>query len=121
MDGSRKYHPECINPDTKEHTCYALTDKWILAQKLGILKIQFTDTQVTILEHHMKLKKKEDQCLGASVFLRMENKILIGANMKKKYGAETEGKAIQRVPHLVIHPIYSHQMQTLLWMPISAC
>ena len=32
---------------------YALTDKWILAQKLGIPKIQFTD--------HMKLKKKEDQ------------------------------------------------------------
>jgi hypothetical protein len=28
------------------------TDKWILAQKLGIPKIQFTN--------HMKLKKKED-------------------------------------------------------------
>jgi hypothetical protein len=36
----------------KEHTWYALTDKWILAQKLGIPKIQFTD--------HMKLKKKDD-------------------------------------------------------------
>jgi hypothetical protein len=36
---------------TKEHTWYVLTDKWILAQKLGISKIQFTD--------HMKLKKKE--------------------------------------------------------------
>ena len=36
----------------QEHTCYALTDKWILTQKLGIPKIQFTD--------HMKLKKKED-------------------------------------------------------------
>jgi hypothetical protein len=42
------------NPVTKEHTCYALTDKWILAQRLKIPKIQFTD--------HMKLKKKEDQC-----------------------------------------------------------
>ena len=29
------------NPITKEHTCYALTDKWILVQKLGIPKIQF--------------------------------------------------------------------------------
>jgi hypothetical protein len=36
---------------TKEHTTYALIDKWILAQKLGISKIQFTD--------HMKLKKKD--------------------------------------------------------------
>ena len=35
---------------------------WILAPKLKILKIQFTD--------HMKLKKKEDQSVGASVFLR---------------------------------------------------
>ena len=28
---------------TKEHTQYVLTDKWILAQKFGIPKIQFTD------------------------------------------------------------------------------
>ena len=32
---------------------HVLTDKWILAQKLRITKIQFTK--------HMKLKKKEDQ------------------------------------------------------------
>jgi hypothetical protein len=36
----------------KEHTWYVLTDKWILAQKVRISKIQFTD--------HMKPKKKED-------------------------------------------------------------
>jgi hypothetical protein len=53
MDGTRKYHPELGNPITKEHTWYTLTDKWILAQKLRIPKIQFTD--------HMKLKKKKDQ------------------------------------------------------------
>jgi hypothetical protein len=29
-------------------------------------------------------------------------------------GAETKGKAIQRVPYLGIHPIYNHQTQTLL-------
>ena len=28
--------------------------------------------------------------------------------METKYGAETEGKAIQRLPHLGIHPIYSY-------------
>jgi hypothetical protein len=38
-----------------------------------------------------------------------------------KCGAETEGKVIQRLPHLWIHPIYSHQTQTLLWLPTSAC
>jgi hypothetical protein len=34
--------------------------------------------------------------------------------------AETEGKTIQRQSHLGIHPIDSHQTQTLLWMPTSA-
>jgi hypothetical protein len=34
-----------------------LTDKWILAQKLRIPKIQFTD--------YMKLKKKEDQSVAS--------------------------------------------------------
>ena len=58
MDGTRKYHPERGNPDTKEHTWYALTGKWLLAQKLGIPKIQFTD--------HIKLKKREDQSVDAS-------------------------------------------------------
>jgi hypothetical protein len=55
---------------TKEHTWYALTDKWILAQKLRIPKIQFTD--------HMKLKKREEQSVDASVFLRRGDNILIG-------------------------------------------
>jgi hypothetical protein len=35
---------------------------WILAQKIGITKIKFTD--------HMKLKKKEDQSVDTSVLLR---------------------------------------------------
>ena len=61
----------------------------------------------------MKLKK-EDQSVGASVLLRRKNKILKGANTETKCGAETEGKTIQRLPHLGTHPIYSHQTQTLL-------
>jgi hypothetical protein len=79
---------------------------------LGISKIQFTD--------HMKLKKKEDQSVGALVLLRKENKILTGANMKTKCRTETEGQAIQRLSHLGNHPIYSHQHLTLLWMPRNA-
>jgi hypothetical protein len=42
---------------SQKNTWYALTDKWILAQKLRKPKIQFTD--------HMKLKKKEDQSVDA--------------------------------------------------------
>jgi hypothetical protein len=40
--------------------------KCILAQKLGISKIQFTD--------HMMLNQKEDQCVGASVLRRRRKK-----------------------------------------------
>jgi hypothetical protein len=81
MDGTRKYHPEWDNPVTKEHTWYVLIDEWIVAQKLGKPKIQFTD--------HMKLKKEEGQYVYVSVFLRRGNKILTGGHMETKCGAET--------------------------------
>jgi hypothetical protein len=38
-----------------------------------------------------------------------------------KFGAETEGMTIQRLPHLWTHPIYSHQTQKQLWILTSAC
>ena len=60
MDGTRKY-PEGGISVPKEHTWYALTNKWILAQKLQISKIQFPD--------HMQLKK-EDQSVCVSILLR---------------------------------------------------
>jgi hypothetical protein len=66
MDKTTKYHPEWDNLIKKEHTWYVLTDKWVLAPKLGIPKIQVTD--------HMKLKKKENQSVGASVFLERGTK-----------------------------------------------
>jgi hypothetical protein len=69
----------------------------------------------------MKLKKKEDQGVDDLVLLRRGNKIFTGGKAETKCGAETERKAIQRLPHLGIHPIYSHQTQVLLWMPSSAC
>jgi hypothetical protein len=69
----------------------------------------------------MKLKKKEDQSVDTLILLRWGNKILTGGNMETKFGAETEGKTILRLPSLGRHPIYSHQTQTLLWIPRSAC
>ena len=111
MARSRKHNTEWGNPITKEHTWYALIDKWILAQKLGIPKIQFTDQMI--------LKKKKDKSMDTLVLLRRGNKIPVWGETEMKCGAETEGKAIQRLLHLGIHPVYSYQ--TLLWMPISAC
>jgi hypothetical protein len=55
-----------VTQSQKNTQWYALTDKWILAEKLQILKIQFTD--------HMKLKRKEDQSVCASVLLRRKTK-----------------------------------------------
>jgi hypothetical protein len=57
----------------------------------------------------MKLKKKEDQTVDTLVLLRRGNKIHMGGDTETKCGVETEGKAIQRLPHLGIHPIYSYQ------------
>jgi hypothetical protein len=101
------------NPVTKEHTWYALTDKWILAQKLGIPKIQFSK--------HMKLKKKEDQSVGTSILLRTGNKIPMEGVTETKFRAETEGRTIQRMPHLEIYLTYNHQTQTVLWILTWAC
>ena len=69
----------------------------------------------------MKLKKKEDQSVDASILLRGGNKTPMEGVTETKYGAETEGKAIQKLPHSGIHPIYNLQTWTLLWMPGSAC
>jgi hypothetical protein len=69
----------------------------------------------------MKLKKKEDQSVTTSLLLRMGNKIPMEGVTETKYGAETEGKTIQRLPHPGIHPIYNHQTQTLLHMPERFC
>jgi hypothetical protein len=38
-----------------------------------------------------------------------------------KFGAKTKGWTIQRLPHLGIHLIISHQTQTLSHMPARFC
>jgi hypothetical protein len=78
----------------------------ILAQKIRILKIQFVK--------HMKLKKKDDQSVDMSPLLRIGNKTSLEGVTETKFGAEMKGWIIQRLPHLGIHPLISHQMLTLL-------
>jgi hypothetical protein len=57
----------------------------------------------------MKLKKKEDQNVDNSILLRRGNKIPKEGVTEANIGAETEGRTIQRLPHLGIHPIYNHK------------
>jgi hypothetical protein len=56
----------------------------------------------------MKLKKKEDQSMDTLILLRRGNKIPLEGVTETKFGAETEGMTIQRLPHLGIHPINNH-------------
>jgi hypothetical protein len=68
----------------------------------------------------MKLKK-EDQSVDTLLLLRMGNKIPMEGVTETKFGAEMEGRTIQRLPHPGIHSIYNHQTQTLLHMPARFC
>jgi hypothetical protein len=61
----------------------------------------------------MKLKKKEDQSMDTSFLLRMGNKIPMEGVTETKFRDETEGRTMQRLPHLGIHLIYNLQTQTL--------
>jgi hypothetical protein len=51
--------------------------------------------------------------VDTSFLLRMGNKIPMDGITETKFGAEPEEMTIQRLPHLGIHPINSHQTQTL--------
>jgi hypothetical protein len=72
-----------------------------ISPELRIFKIQFAK--------HMKPKKKEDQTVDTSLLLRSGNKIPMEGGTETKFGAETEGKTIQRLPHPGIHPIFNHK------------
>ena len=113
MDGSGWYVPKWDSTITKESTWYILTDKWILSLKLRKNKVKFAKP--------MKLNKKEDQSVDTSFLLRMGNKVPMEGVTETKFGAEMEGRTIQRLPHPGIHPIYNHQTQTLLHMPERFC
>ena len=81
MGGTRKYHPDMSNSESKQkHTWYVLTDKWILVQKLGIPKIKFTD--------HSKLNKKKGQSVDVSITDRSRKKINRGGRVKEASGWE---------------------------------
>jgi hypothetical protein len=95
----------------------------------NILKFAFTRLKCptkegqTIRDHIQSLGKASSWRLGPPTHLQIPNPEWLLSKGKKgtKYGAETEGKTIQRLPHLGIHPLYRHQTQTLLYIPRNAC
>ena len=76
-----------------------------MAQKPRIPKIQFAK--------HKKIKEKEDQHVDTSFLPRIGNKIPTEGVTETKFGAKTKEWTIQRLPHPGVHPIISHQSQTL--------
>jgi hypothetical protein len=76
-------------PAIAEDTIKAnITDKWILAQKLGYprYKIKFAKC--------MKLKKNEDQSVDTLPLLRIGNKTPMEGVTETKFGAVTKGWTI---------------------------
>ena len=65
--------------------------------------------------HFVPHSKKEGSIhtLDSILLLGMGNKIPMEGVTETKFGAETEGMTIQRLPHLGIHPINNHQTQSL--------
>ena len=74
---------------SQKHTRYVLNYKWILDKKLRKHTMQLID--------HIKLKKKEEQSVDASVLLRSGNKIVTRGRVEEGSGMENgeEGKGVQ--------------------------
>jgi hypothetical protein len=70
---------------------------------------------------HKKIKKRAEQWVDTSFLLRIGNKIPMKGVTDTNFGAKMKGWTIQRIPYRVIHPIISHQTQTLLHMPERFC
>jgi hypothetical protein len=62
-----------------------------------------------------------NQNVDTTFRLGMGNKIHMEGVTETKFGAEMEGRTIQRLPHPGIHFIISHQIQTLLHTPARFC
>ena len=105
MDGSRKYHPEWGNPITKEVTWYALTDKWILPRKLEYPRYNLQNTR--------KSRRRKTNVWIFHSSLEWGIKYPWKELQRQSLELRQKGWTIQRLPNLGIHPIISHQMQTL--------
>jgi hypothetical protein len=80
----------------------------------GSLLQNLSSTPKIQFAKHKKIKKRNDQWLDTSFFFRIGNKIPMKGVTETKVGAKMKGWTIERLPHPGIHPIISHQTQTLL-------
>ena len=69
----------------------------------------------------MKLKKNEDQSVDTTPLLRIWNRTPMEEVTETKFGAQSKRWTIQRLPHLGVHSIISHQIQTLFHTPARFC
>jgi hypothetical protein len=69
----------------------------------------------------MKLKKNKELSVYTFPLLIIRKKTPKEAVTETKFWAETKRWTIQRLPHPGVHPIISHQMQTLLHTPARFC
>jgi hypothetical protein len=76
------------------------------------------NTQDTIHKPH---ETQEKESVDTLVLLIRGNKVPMEGVTETKCGADTEEMSIPRLLYLGIHLIYTHQTQTLLWMPTSDC
>ena len=73
-----------------------------------VISPEAQNTQDTIHRPHEAQEEGRSWC-DTLVLVRRGIKILMGGDTETKCGAETEGKAMQRLPYLGIHPMYSYQ------------
>jgi hypothetical protein len=62
-------------------------------------KVQNTQN---IIQRPYEVQEEGNKGVDISVLLRRGNKMLTGGNKGTKCGAESEGKAIQRLPHFIL-------------------
>jgi hypothetical protein len=74
---------------------------------VDIISPETQNTQDTIHRPH-EAQKEGRPSVDNSVLLRRGNKIPMEGVSETKCGAKTKGKAIQRLSHVGIHPIYIH-------------
>ena len=112
MDGSGGYHPEGGNPITKEHTWYALTDKWILAQK--------QNAQDPICKTHETQEEGRPKCEYFVPPYNGEQNTHVRRYRDKVWSWYRRKDHPETAPP-GDNPIISHQTQTLLHMPSRFC
>ena len=66
------------------------------------------NTQYTIHKIYETQEEGRSKC-GSFFLLQMSNKIHLEGVTETNCEADTERMTIQRLPHLVIHPIINHQ------------